>query len=430
MTRIGLIFLMLFCMKSYAQTLGRDVVIDDTIYEENIKSVFLYPKSMEEENPARLINQPVIPLNGDTPLVLEFDDLTADFRGFRAKLVHCTADWQQSALSEIEYTTSYNDYPLTEYFPSFSTKVPYYHYRFQVPEVKISGNYLLIVISEDKRKPVLTLRFMVYEPKVRIGAVVNFATGTFERNTHQQVDFSIDHKGLAVPAPQNDLKVVIRQNFRWDTSKTNFKPTQVNSFDQSVKYQFFNLENAFPGGNEFRYFDSRTIAARGFGVYEIERLDEFTRLILAPDKARNQERINFSIDDLNGRYTIDHRESGNGSVEADYTPVVFTLQIPETTEGEIYVNGGFNLWQLNDLNRMEYHEGTKAYQAVILLKQGLVNYNYRWVKDNRSNNEEALLEGNFSSTENDYDMLVYYRAPAGRYDQLVGYSQLEFNRRN
>lgn len=410
--------------------LSQEINFVDFIYEENIKSVFLYPESMQNENPARLINQPIIPLDGNTPLILEFDDLTADFRGFRAKIIHCDAEWKPSVLSEIEYTTSFNDYPLTEYSASFSTKIPYYHYRLEVPPVRISGNYLLVVNSEDKRKPVLTRRFMVYETKVRIGAVVNFAVGTYERNTHQQVDFNIDHRGLSVPAPQNDLKVVIRQNFRWDTAKTGFKPAQVNSFDQSVKYQFFNLENAFTGGNEFRYFDSRTISARGFGVYEIERLDEFTRLILAPDKPRNQERVNFSIDDLNGRYTVDHRESGNGSVEADYTPVVFTLMMPENQEADIYVNGGFNNWQLDEINRMEYNENTNAYQAVILLKQGLINYNYRMVSNNRNNNEESAIEGNFSNTENDYDILVYYRAPAGRYEQLVGYSQLEFNRRN
>ena len=430
MIRFRFIFLLLFTVKSLAQPAEQDINFEDYNYEENIKSVFLYPNSMQGENPARLISQPIISLNSNTPLVLEFDDLTADFRGFRAKILHCDAEWKQSALSEIEYTTSYNDYPLTEYSASFSTKIPYYHYRLELPQVKISGNYLLVVFSEDKRKPVLTRRFMVHEAKVRIGAVVNFAMGTYERNTHQQIDFSIDHKGLAVPAPQNDLKVIIRQNFRWDTSKTGFKPAQVNSFDQSVKYQFFNLENAFPGGNEYRYFDSRTIAARGFGVYEIERLDEFTRLILAPDKPRNQERVNFSIDDLNGRYIVDHRESGNGSVEADYTPVVFTMMMPESPDAEIYVNGGFNNWQLDDLNRMEYNENTNAYQAVILLKQGLINYNYRKVSESRSNNEEAGIEGNFSTTENDYDILVHYRAPAGRYDQLVGYSQLEFNRRN
>ncbi len=430
MAKFVFLLLVLHCFKPCAQTIDREVVIDDYIYEENIKSVFLYPQSQANENPARLIVQPVIPLNSQTPLVLEFDDLTADFRGFRAKIIHCDAAWQQSPLSEIEYTTSYNDYPVTSYSPSFSTKVPYYHYQLEVPAVKVSGNYLLIVFSEDKRKPVLSRKFMVYESQVRIEAAVNFANGTVERNTHQQIDFTIDHKGLQVPAPQNDLKVVIRQNFRWDNAKSGFKPSYVNSFDQSVKYQFFNLENAFHGGNEFRYFDSRTIAARGFGIYEIERLDEFTRLILTPDKPRNNERVNFSIDDLNGRYTIDHRESGNGSVEADYTPVVFTLQMPELSEGEIYVNGGFNLWHLNDLNRMEYHDATRAYQAVILLKQGLVNYNYTLVGNQQETGNEVALEGSFSSTENDYDILVYYRAPAGRYDQLIGYTQLEWNRRN
>lgn len=413
---------------AYSQQSVQDIETIDAIYEETIKSVLLYPTQHNYRDASQQLAQPIIALHSTQSLLLEFDDLTADFRGFRAKLVHCDAEWKQSMISEIEYTTSFNDYPVTEYSSSFSTKVPYYHYSFEVPKVKLSGNYLLVLFAEDTRKVVLTKRFLVYEDLAKVSASVNFANGIQERNTHQQIDFSINHRGMAVMAPQNDLKVVLRQNFRWDTAKSNFKPTQVNSNDQSIRYQFFALENAFPAGNEYRYFDSRTLAGRGFGVYEIERLDDFTRLILTPDKPRSNEKIAFSMDDLNGRFIVDHRESGNGSIEADYTPVVFTLKMPEMPDANVYVNGGFNNWQLNEVNKMEYYEGTQAYQAVILLKQGIVNYNYTIEQNNQL--DEALVEGNFSSTENDYDVLVYFRAPAGRYDQFVGYTQLEWNRRN
>ncbi|MPR33174.1 type IX secretion system plug protein [Salmonirosea aquatica] len=424
--------LILFSLSVIFNTFGQaqfaDVRLEDYIYSETIKTVLLYPATGSPDDPRRLIGPPVIQLGGDRPLALEFDDLTADYRGFRAKLIHCNADWNKSVLNDIEYTYEYNDYPITEFRQSFSTKVPYYHYRLEVPRVKVSGNYVLVVYSERQRKPVFTRRFMVYENQVRIAAQARFSQGIREQRTDQQIDFSLDYKGYQIISPQNDLKVFIRKNFRWDNAKSGFKPTNVRPFDQVLEYQFFDLENTFPGGNEFRYFDSRTLAARGYGIYELERLSEFTRLILAPDESRARGAY-IQMDDLNGQYIVDQRESGQGSNEADYTPVVFTLRIPEVPGASVYVNGGFNLWLLNDLNRMTYDADSESYRAVILLKQGVINYDYATVDKTSGQVDESYVEGNYAATENDYDILVYNRPPASRADKLVGYRTVEWNRR-
>ena len=94
----------------------------------------------------------------------------------------------------------------------------------------------------------------------------------------------------------------------------------------------------------------------------------------------------------------------------------------------VYVNGSFNLWQLNDRNKMTYNPDTQAYEAEILLKQGVVNYDYTVVRAN-SKPDEGYVEGNYAATENDYDILVYHRPPASRADLLVGYRTVEWNRR-
>lgn len=418
-------FFLLSSLVVFGQT--ADVRLEDYLYNESIKTVLLYPASDDPEDPRRLISTPLIQLDDERPLVLEFDDLTADYRGFRAKLIHCNADWNRSILNDIEYTYEFNDYPITEFRQAFSTKVPYYHYRLEVPRVKVSGNYVLMVYSERTRKPVLSRRFMIYEPKVRINAEARFSQGIREQRTDQQIDFSLDYKGYQIVSPQSDLQVVIRQNFRWGNAKRNFKPTNVRPFDQVLEYQFFNLENTFPGGNEYRYFDSRTLAARGFGIYDLERTSEFTRLILSPDKLRNRGAY-IQTDDLNGQYIVDQRESGQGSNEADYTPVVFTLRMPEEPGIKIYVDGGFHLWLHNETNLMKYDPALNAYRAVILIKQGVVNYKYTAVTETGTV-DEAYVEGNYAATENDYDILVYNRPPAARADKLVGYRTVEWNRR-
>ena len=429
LVRFPLLLLLVFVFpKTLAQPRAEDVRLEDYIYNENIKTALLYPATDRADDPRRLIGPAVIQLDGERPLMLEFDDMTADYRGFRAKLIHCNADWNRSVLNDIEFTYEYNDYPITEFKQSFGTKVPFYHYRFQIPRLKVSGNYVLVVYSERQRRVVLTRRFMVYENKVRIAAQARFSQGIREQRTDQQIDFSLDYKGFQVVSPQTGLQVVIRQNFRWDKAKSGFKPTNVRPFDSVLEYQFFSLENTFPGGNEFRYFDSRTLSARGFGVYELERLSEFTRLILSPDKPRAYGAY-IQMDDLNGQYIVDQRESGMGSDEADYTPVVFTLKMPEIPGAAVYVNGSFHLWLRNDLNRMSYNADLQAYQAVILIKQGVVNYNYTVVQEAAEQGDEAQIEGNFAATENDYDILVYNRPPAARADKLVGYRTVEWNRR-
>jgi hypothetical protein len=403
-----------------------DARLEDFIYNETIKTALLYPGADNAENPSRLIGPPVIPLSSNRQLVLEFDDLKADYDNFRVKLIHCNADWTKSVLNDIEFTYEFNDYRITKFSQSFSTKIPYFHYYFEVPKVKLSGNYVLVVFSDNTRKPILSRRFMVYDNKVSITAQARFSQGIQQSRSEQQVDFSLDYKSLPLISPQSDLTVVLRQNFRWDNAKTNFKPTNIRPFDKIIDYQFFNLENSFKGGNEFRYFDSRTLSGRGYGVYELERLSEFTRVILNRDKPRD-EGAYIQTDDLNGQYIIDHKDSGNGSIEADYTPVVFTLKIMEIENADVYVNGGFNFWNKDDNNRMTYNQDLQTYNAVILLKQGVINYNY--LVDKSGKTDESYIEGDYSTTENDYDILVYYRPPAGRADQLAGYRTVEWNRR-
>ncbi len=78
---------------------------------------------------------------------------------------------------------------------------------------------------------------------------------------------------------------------------------------------------------------------------------------------------------------------------------------------------------------MSYDADAESYRAVILLKQGVVNYNYAVVDKASGRADEAYVEGNYATTENDYDILVYNRPPAARADKLVGYRTVEWNRR-
>jgi hypothetical protein len=402
---------------------------EDKTYETTIKTVAIYPSPNQLQDPARTTYPPVISISSETPLLAEFDDLTARFRSFRYKIFHCNADWTPSTLSEIEFTYEYNDYPINNYQASFNTKIPYYHYTLEIPKLKLSGNYV-VAVYEDNRpaKLVLTRRFMIYEPRISVFPQVRLSTGINEQRTHQQIEFDLDYKGYEILSPQDDLKVLIRQNFRWDKTITKLRPTNVRVFDQRLEYHPFDLSNNILAGNEFRWFDTRLSRGVGMSVNDIEQLADQTIARLRTDVSRAGGGASFQAQDFNGQYIVLNRDAANSTNEADYINVVFTLQSQAYPNAQVYVGGAFNLWQFEDANRMTYNAERNAYEASIYIKQGVVNYTYVAVQNDGRTNETAF-EGSFSSTANDYEIFVYHRPPAARADQLVGYRLVEFGRR-
>ncbi|WP_018618276.1 DUF5103 domain-containing protein [Spirosoma luteum] len=425
----GLCVYPLFAQNPQLQTI-------DHIYDPQVQTVLLYPLVGASPNgqnavaPALTLNPPVISLDEQVPLQLEFDDLTANYRSFRARIIHCNADWQRSILNDIEFTYEYNDNPITDYQISINTKIPYFHYQFTLPSLKLPGNYVLVVYDERNRNNIIfTRRFSTYQNRLLVNAAVRFSSAPDRQFTDQQLDISINYRGYQVISPQDDFKVIIRQNFRDDRTLTGLRPTNVQAFDQILEYRLIDLSNTMPGGNEFRFFDTRTVLSRANYIDRIDRLADRNIAYVQVDKPRNQG-VYIQSDDFNGQFVIDHRETGNGATNADYIETIFTLKIPEVPDFNMYVNGSFNFWQLNERNQMAYDALLGAYRASILLKQGVYNYDYTLMSTGPQKKvDENYIEGSFSSTENDYEVFVYHRPPASRADQLVGYRRTSVNQR-
>jgi len=70
---------------------------------------------------------------------------------------------------------------------------------------------------------------------------------------------------------------------------------------------------------------------------------------------------------------------------------------------------------------MTYHASIGSYTCRILIKQGI--YNYAFASESATNNS---LEGNHAQTENQYEVLVYFKKPGQRNDSLVGYQKIQF----
>jgi hypothetical protein len=402
----------------------------DTTYEESVQTVLFYPAQPTTADPVSgSLQAPVISIAQSTPLVLEFDELGTTFRNFRAKVLHCNADWSMSLLNDIEFVEGFNDFLFSQPRLSINTKVPYVHYRFEVPKVKLSGNFVLMVYREGNIKDIiLTRRFIVYDNRVEIRPNIRFSTGVMERNLNQQIDFVINYPNYPLNNPRATVKVALRQNYKWDNAIRNLVPMNIREDQTSMEYNYFNLENNFSGGNEYRFFDMRSLRFLGQNVRKIDVANDSTQVYLLIDKPRAKQAYSQVID-FNGRFVIDNYEMSNGATEADYANVHFTLQPDEKVNGQVHLYGLLTNWTISDQTRLAYNATENTYTGNLLLKQGYYNYKYVLVTPNGKVNEN-YFEGSHFETENHYEIIVYYRPVGSRADLIIGYEMIRHNRRN
>ncbi len=420
MARIFIVFLFL-SITTFAQ---KKLHFDDFTFEKNIKTILLYPSS-GQSSLARGLQVPVIELGEE--LTLEFDDLNAKYDQFHVKVIHCDMNWNASKINDIEFVSSFNDEIINNYAVSQSTKVPYYHYDVILPKVKISGNYIVVVWRDrDKNDLILTKRFIVVENKIGVLSNIHQATDPTFRKTKQQIDFSLNYANLPLMSPKEDLKVIIKKNFRWTNTLMGLKPFNVIEGQKTLEYRYFNNENLMESGNEFRFFDARSTFRKGFGIDKIE-LGDVDDIWLYTQKNSNSY-TNIDAIDQNGLFSPQNLESRNTTTEPDYPFFTFTLKEQELENKKVYVNGGFNNWLFDESNLMDYDNEFKGYVATIQLKQGIYNYNFVVIDENGAV-DESFFEGNFQETENIYEIIVYSKPQAGRFDKIVGYKAVQFNQK-
>jgi hypothetical protein len=128
--------------------------------------------------------------------------------------------------------------------------------------------------------------------------------------------------------------------------------------------------------------------------------------------------------DIDGKFYILNQDGNDPRRDADYAHMYFNLAAskPET-EGSPYIVGQFNDYKLDERSRLKYDSRGKYYTD-LFLKQGVYDYQYVWVSNATKQADDTVLEGNYFETENEYQLLVYYRQTGSRYEQLVGYSLL------
>lgn len=363
---------------------------------------------------------PIIKL-GET-FYLEFDALVTDEPDFYYKIEHYDYDWTESQLVRPEFLLGVDNFRIFNYRNSFNAFQLYSHYTLSIPNeqtkgLKVSGNYILS-IYDSYGDLVFSRKFMIYEDLVTPGISVKRSRDLSAIETTQTVDLEISG-GNKLNNPFQTVKALIIQNRNLNTAIKNIKPQY--TIGDKLIYRYTN-ETAFPGGNEYLFFETKDVRAASLGVQFIELHDIYHSYLFA-NRSRADLPYTFNPD-INGRFKITAIDRDDVSIEADYTQVHFTLDYPELTNGErIYVYGNYNNYALADYNQMTYNYDTGRYQTNFKLKQGF--YNYKYVVVNRDGSlDEGRISGNFWQTENNYKVLVYYRDLGARYDRIVGFNEL------
>lgn len=387
------------------------------IYDNNVRSL----KVCLDNN---MYIPPVLMLNGDNYLVVNFDYIDYDVHYLRYSVTHCNADWQPSQLLESEYVSGFNYADIDDYEQSMATYVHYYNYQFTLPnadmELLVSGNYLLTVYEQDDPDEVLfQTRFSVCEGTVGVYPQVTSRTDVEYNNRFQQVSFDVRFKSGQIKDPYSEFTCIVSQNSREDNAVVVTRPLMV--MNDHVTYDH-NRDLIFFAGNEFRRFE--TVAAHNInmGVRSIRYYEPMYHATLMVDEPRSEMQYLYDRTQF-GRFTIRNAEAyDENPLEADYMITHFALDAGgKLNGGNVWLYGEFINGYPASQAMMKYDASNGCYTADLLLKQGAYNYMYLWVPDGTSVGLTSLIEGDHYETVNEYLVKVYDRPLGERYDHFVGY---------
>lgn len=382
-----------------------------------VKSLTIYKNQLAE-------SLPIIQLNSNDLITVEFDLLSPLNIPLWYKIDHCSSDWESSGLFYQDFQTGFDYNPLPGSYPSRNTLIPYQHYQLFLPNpefsILISGNYKIYIYdSPGSNEAIFETKFFVTENIGKIEGQLTPSRNADLQRSHQEINFEYQHN-LNIDNPYRDLLYVITQNRNFLQPQTKLQPDYI----QSGKLIFKNDPGlTWPGYNEFRVFNSKDIRFASDGIDSIRFENQLYQFYLTPYENLRFKRYRF-YRDLNGQFRPDKSASSEPGTEADYYEHHFSFPFEAPLiEEKLYLYGEFSDYKLKPEFELSYNLQQKRYETTLLLKQGY--YNYTIVTENKKGEIEfGRFDGFHSMTENEYQIFIYYQSPSERHQRLIAASNL------
>lgn len=368
------------------------------------------------------LSPPVMTLDGDDVLNIGFDELSHNYHRYIYKVEHCEYDWTVSdGLFESDYLEGFNSNPIEDYQNSLNTTVLYTHYTMQLPNdrcrLKMGGNYLLTIYDEENdNERVAEIRFAVTEQSMNVGMSLTTNTDIDVNRSHQQVSVAVDYGSETVTNIDEQLRLVVTQNGRYDNARRSVKPNIVSG--TGLKWEH-SRDLIFSAGNEYHKYEILDVSHPTMGIDRMVWDGHNYNAYLFTDELRR----NYLTDvDADGSFFI--RNSDNVEIDntCDYVFVHYKLKTGQRYDGTMTIDGH---WTTADGDNyvMQYDEADGSYNATLLQKQGYYSYQYL-LADEAGRKSVSPSEGNYYQTENRYQAYIYYKETGGRTWRLAGYRQL------
>jgi hypothetical protein len=403
--------------------------LPDQVYLSNIKTV----KLNRFGDP---LSYPVLALNSSDLLELNYDDLDGGVKNYYYTLTLCNADWTPAQLSYFDYVKGYSQVRINTYRNSSISLTRYTHYQATLPDRNCqpikSGNYLLkVFLNGDTSQLAFTKRFLVVDNKLSMAIQVTQPFNQEYFQTHHRFQVQVDTRNFDVRYPQQQIRIEILQNYRWDNKLTLTMPT----FTRQELLQYSNEnEMLMPAGKEYRWLNLRSFRLLGDRISKQQNTDSSFSLFVKEDQSRLPKQY-FFYKDNNGLFINETIETINPFWNADYAKVHFsyrpTNSLPREA-GDLVVFGELTNYGKDPEATLIYNPQKGVYETDLFLKQGYYDYQYalKEIKSGSIRFNSSSTEQDAWETENVYLVLVYFRPLGGRYDELVSVRQVssQFNR--
>ncbi|NDC79579.1 MAG: DUF5103 domain-containing protein, partial [Chitinophagia bacterium] len=350
-----------------------------------------------------------------------------DVRNYFYTLELCNADWTPAPLSYFDYVRGYSQVRIGTYRNSSISLTRYVHYDAVIPDRNCtptkSGNYLLkVFLNGDTSQLAFTRRFLVLDERMELGVQIRQPFNSNQFLTHHRLQVTLSGKGIDIRYPQQQVKVQILQNMRWDNRLRLDQPTFVR-LGGLLEYNN-EAEMVMPAMKEWRWVNLRSFRLLGDRVSFQRNTDSSFTVFVQEEGPRPANRYIY-YKDLNGMSVNETVEAVNPFWNAEYAKVHFRFRPPGGAPypgKELYIIGEMTGYGANEGSRLTFDPSTGVYSTEIRLKQGYYDYCYalRNERNPRAPFETDLTEHNNWETENQYTVLVYFRDLGGRYDQLLG----------